>query len=569
MDETRRSDTEYSASEGGVLKLAEPGVVYTKAWVVDLVLDVAGYSPDSNLVDATAIEPSCGSGEFLAAMVRRLSASCRRQGRPLRDCESSLLAFDLSSEAVEKSRERVEAALVGCGWGEGESRSMARRWVRRADFLLDPELDMASLGGGVGFVVGNPPYVRLEFADQPIMEVYRKRYATMAGRADLYVGFYERALSVLSPGGVCAFICADRWMLNQYGSRLRKLITSGGYSVEAVFEMHRADAFHSEVLAYPAITSIRRCERQGRVLVAKLDRASEDSASELGGVARSIRIGETAGNGGMVSGGKYVVVDEWFEGAGPWPSASPERLKLLKKLEVEFPTLEDEATGTKVSIGVATGSDKVFLTKDSNLVEEDRLLPMAMAKDTMTGSLRWGGTYLVNPWERDGSLVDLEKYPKLRRYFERNERILSERHVAKKNPARWHKTIDKVDHAVTVRPKLLVPDIKGYAHPVLDEGGFHPHHNLYHVTSDGWDLRVLGGILLSRVSQFFIECYAVRMHNGYLRFQAQYLRRIRVPSPGDIRPDQAEAMRRAFENRDVDAATEIAMDLYGIEAVPD
>jgi len=194
---------------------------------------------------------------------------------------------------------------------------------------------------------------------------------------------------------------------------------------------------------------------------------------------------------------------------------------------------------------------------------------MAMAKDTMTGSLRWGGTYLVNPWERDGSLVDLEKYPKLRRYFERNERILSERHVAKKNPARWHKTIDKVDHAVTVRPKLLVPDIKGYAHPVLDEGGFHPHHNLYHVTSDGWDLRVLGGILLSRVSQFFIECYAVRMHNGYLRFQAQYLRRIRVPSPGDIRPDQAEAMRRAFENRDVDAATEIAMDLYGIEAVPD
>lgn len=59
------------------------------------------------------------------------------------------------------------------------------------------------------------------------------------------------------------------------------------------------------------------------------------------------------------------------------------------------------------------------------------------------------------------------------------------------------------------------------------------------------------------------------MHNGYLRFQAQYLRRIRVPRPENIRPDQAEAMRRAFENRDVDAATEIAMELYGIEAVPD
>ncbi len=381
----------YEATEGGLLELAEPGVVYTRLWAVELVLDLAGYSPDSNLVDSVAVEPSCGDGEFLEAMVRRLSASCERQGRPLRDCESSLLAFDLSSEAVEKSRGRVEAVLAACGWGEEESRHMAQRWVRRADFLLDPELDMASLGGGVDFVVGNPPYVRLEFADHPVMEMYRKRYETMAGRADLYVGFYERALSMLSPGGVCAFICADRWMLNQYGSRLRKLITSGGYSVEAVVEMHRADPFHSEVLAYPAITSIRRAEKQGRVLVAKVDLASQGILSELRGAARSIRLGESPGDDGTLSGGKHVVVDEWFSGSDPWPSASPERLKLLKKLEAEFPTLEDKATGTKVGIGVATGSDKVFLTKDASLVEKERLLPMAMAKDTMIGSLEWGG----------------------------------------------------------------------------------------------------------------------------------------------------------------------------------
>lgn len=496
----------YELPEGGeVASLAEPGVVYTKAWVVDLVLDIAGYSPESNLVDAVAVEPSCGSGEFLAAMAGRLSGSCKRQGRPLRGCGSSLFAFDLSSEAVEESRGRVESVLAAHGWDEEESRNMARRWIRHADFLLDSELDMTLLGGGVDFVVGNPPYVRLEFAGHGIMETYRKRYATMAGRADVYVGFFERALSMLAPGGVCAFICADRWMLNQYGSRLRKFITSGGYSVEAVFEMHRADAFHSEVLAYPAITSIRRAEKQGRVIVAKVDRASRSFVSELGEASRSVRRKAAIGDGETASGVEYVIVDEWFDGADPWPSASPERLKLLKRLEAEFPTLEDAATGTKVGIGVATGSDKIFLTKDSNLVEEDRLLPMAMAKDTMTGSLRWGGTYLVNPWERDGSLVDLGKYPKLRRYFERNEKVLSERHTAKKNPSRWHKTIDKVDHAITVRPKLLVPDIKGYAHPVLDEGGFHPHHNLYHVTSDGWDLKVLGGILLSRVSQFFIE----------------------------------------------------------------
>lgn len=35
-------------------------------------------------------------------------------------------------------------------------------------------------------------------------------------------------------------------------------------------------------------------------------------------------------------------------------------------------------------------------------------------------------------------------------------------------------------------------------HPVLDDGQTYPHHNLYFVTSQKWDLRVLGGLLLSR-----------------------------------------------------------------------
>ena len=39
---------------------------------------------------------------------------------------------------------------------------------------------------------------------------YRARYRTMVGRADLYVAFYEAALTQLKPNGVCAFICADR-----------------------------------------------------------------------------------------------------------------------------------------------------------------------------------------------------------------------------------------------------------------------------------------------------------------------------------------------------------------------
>jgi hypothetical protein len=175
----------------------------------------------------------------------------------------------------------------------------------------------------------------------------------------------------------------------------------------------------------------------------------------------------------------------------------------------------------------------------------------------------------VNPWEPNGSLVDLGSYPQLRRYFEENDAVLKGRHVGKKSSSRWYKTIDKVNHALTARPKLLIPDIKSVAHPVYDEGHYYPHHNLYHVTSEAWDLKVLGGLLLSAIGQFFIECYAVRMSGGYLRFQAQYLRRIRVPQPEEINANQAEELRQAFEKRDLKAATAAALSVYGIGRIPE
>ena len=47
------------------------GVVYTKRWVVELVLGLAGYMSDKNLVDSVAVEPSAGGGAFLGPMIER------------------------------------------------------------------------------------------------------------------------------------------------------------------------------------------------------------------------------------------------------------------------------------------------------------------------------------------------------------------------------------------------------------------------------------------------------------------------------------------------------------------
>lgn len=529
----------------------EHGEVFTRRWVVDLILDLAGYTSTLDLASLVAVEPACGAGSFLDAMAARVSASCRRHGRDLREAATAVRAFDLLPHNVEASRRLVEKVLIEDGWPSEDASAVAEQWVREGDYLLDGRQD-----DGADFVLGNPPYVRLEDVPTDRMTAYRAACPTMGGRSDLYVGFFEVGLRSLRPGGVLGFICADRWMRNQYGRQLRQLI-SDGFSVEATVVMHDVDAFDEQVSAYPAISIIRR-SKQGSAVVADTTRAfGPDDAAAVVAWSRD--------NGDAVSNDRFEIarLPHWFDGGDSWPAGSPRRLSLIEELNDRFPLLEDKASGTRVGIGVATGADGVFVTTAAD-VEHDRLLPLSMVSDTVSGKLAWSGHYLVNPWDAQGRLVDLDDYPRLRKYYQQHVDVLAGRHVAGRQPARWYRTIDKVDHSLTARPKLLFPDMKLTIHPVFDPGGLYPHHNLYYVVSDTWDLRVLGGLLLSGVAQAFIEAYAVKMRGGTLRFQAQYLRRIRVPHPSSISTEDGAILADAFDRRDAAAATEAALRVYGI-----
>jgi hypothetical protein len=527
------------------------GVVYTKRWVVELLLDLAGYSAESNLVDSVAVEPSAGDGAFLGPMIERLAESCRRLNRPLSDCAASLLAYELDEESAGKARLIAVAILMKSGATRAVAENLAAGWVRTGDYLL--ELGRVE----ADFVIGNPPYIRLEEIPEGTATLYRDAYTTMRGRADLYVAFFEAALHQLRRSGVCAFICADRWMRNQYGAELRELVTSA-YDVEVVVEMHNADAFADEVDAYPAITVIRR-QTQGSTVVASAGPEAEHLSPRM--LSDALHPTRQRGQAAGLRGLRTAVVDTWFKGSDPWPCHSPEQLALLRRLEDRFPKLEVNA---RVGIGVATGNDSVFITKNSKLVESSRLLRLALAKDIATGTLEWSGHYLVDPWNCEG-LVDLGKYPRLCAYYAEHAAALKKRHTAVNNLNGWYKTIDRVTHALVEKPKLYIADIKEVLNPVLDRGETYPHHNLYFIESDTWDLEILGGLLMSAVGQFFVESYGVRMRGGYWRFQAQYLRRIRVPDPNSLSAVHTEELRDAFRKRDRASATRIALDVYGIE----
>ena len=530
----------------------EHGEVFTRRWVVEFILDLVGYRPEADLGAGTIVEPACGYGAFLIPIIERLSASCVQHGRTLAGLGDAIKGFDLLPHNAEHTRKAAVAKLLELGESISTAEGLAERWVAAGDFLLTDHSDLAA-----DFVVGNPPYVRLEHIPVEVSDAYRAACSTMRGRADLFVGFFEQGLALLRRGGRLGFICADRWMRNQYGARLRRLVGEH-YALETHIEMHDADAFEAAVSAYPAITVIRNAP-QGFVRLVEARKSFGERAS------RSLAPWLCAETEAAPSDESFEVAEmrSWPKGSAHWPSGAPSVLEVLADLESRFSPLEDPHTGTRVGIGVATGCDDVYLTDRPHEIEDDRLLSIVRASDIAGGTAAWSGKYLVNPW-RDGELVDLAEYPGLAAHLHAHEARVRRRHVARRRPSAWYRTIDRVIPGLLERPKLLIPDIKSAAHPVLDVGRFYPHHNLYFVVSDAWDLEVLGGLLLSDVANLFVGAYCVKMRGGTYRFQAQYLRKIRVPSPLEINVDEEDRLRRAFRERDRVAATAAAERIYGV-----
>lgn len=525
------------------------GAVFTRREVVDFVLDLVGFRPDEALYKLTFLEPSFGGGDFLLPAVDRLleaRSSALKVGMDVGCIAPCIRAVELHRDTFEATRFKLIERLVIESFSNSEAVALADGWLIQGDFLLTP------FDRKFDFVVGNPPYVRQELIPSALLHEYRRRFSTLFDRADLYIPFIERSLKLLRSGGQLSFICADRWMKNRYGGPLRELVARD-FDLRVYVDMTDTPAFHADVIAYPAITVIAK-DSPGSTRVAErplietktlipLAHALRGVSNESSEQVRELR--------GVASGDQ------------PWVLHASAHIDLVRRIEADFPLLE--SSGCKVGIGVATGADNAFIGAFEALdVEPDRKLPLATTRDILTGRVVWRGAGVINPFSDAGPLVDLAQFPRLRRHLEKHKSEIVGRHVARKTPANWYRTIDRITPSLALRPKLLIPDIKGEAQVVFENGQLYPHHNLYYVLSDAWDLRALQAVLLSSLTRLFIATYSTKMRGGFLRFQAQYLRRIRLPQWDGVTPTLRERLARAAVDLDLPACNQAVADLYSL-----
>ncbi|MGR6504340.1 Eco57I restriction-modification methylase domain-containing protein [Shewanella sp. Koi 1] len=525
---------------------SEKGEVFTKPEIVKFMICTSGVSRALLNSDTRILEPSCGQGAFVHAIAEELCLEIKASNKSELLSAGRFLklitAYDISNDNIAIAKRKTYQVLRTI-FDDDNAQMLVNGWFKNDDFLLSDSSSFYT------HIIGNPPYVRIEHIPYKLLDAYRNKFVTMKERADIYIAFYEKSLSLLKENGVLSFICTDRWTKNSYGSSLREYIDSR-YQLDLYVDMYGQDAFQSEVLTYPAITQISRREKSQAIIIhnPKID----DDFSKI--VAQSL-LDDT-----IEFSGKNVRKDV-VNGSKPWMFGSSDELELIKRLERDFPLIED--ADCQIFIGAATGNNKVYVVDENVDIESSRKIPMVKAVDIKNGYLKNHNQFIINTYDNDG-VINLDCFPKLKKYLETYADILKSRYISKKSPSAWFKTIDRVYPERAKAEKLLIPDIKSKLTVVYDEGVYHPNNSIYYICSKSWNLKALQAVLISGIGQIFVEGYSTKVSGGNLRFQAQHLRRIRLPLWEAVSEDLRLGLEQAAIKGDISLAKELVCSLYGL-----
>ncbi|MCM1067178.1 MAG: SAM-dependent methyltransferase [Muribaculaceae bacterium] len=191
------------------------GQVFTPAYLVDFILDEAGYRGEA-VLGRHCIDNSCGDGAFLCRVVERYCAAYRSRKGTLdgvgRELEHYIHGIELDPEAYSNCLAKLAACCAALGIAPVHF-----------DVCCTDALAVTRFDGRMDFVVGNPPYVRVHNLDASFEAVKRFRFGT-GGMTDLYLVFYEIGLRMLAPGGTLCYIAPGSWTSSLAGSRMREYI---------------------------------------------------------------------------------------------------------------------------------------------------------------------------------------------------------------------------------------------------------------------------------------------------------------------------------------------------------
>jgi SAM-dependent methyltransferase len=355
--------------------------------------------------------------------------------------------------------------------------------IEHADFLV------AGLGA-YDYIVGNPPYVPITGLSETEKARYRARYATAHGRFDLYLLFFEESLRRLAPGGRLVFITPEKYLYVQTAAPLRELLARRG--VEEI-RLVSEDTF-GELVTYPMITVVgNRANGSTRVL-------------RRDGIKVNVKL----------------------------PTTGHSWLPLIEGITSQRATVTLADLCLRLSCGIATGADSVFVRADANIDPALRSFayPTIAGRELRLGSIQLASrSLMLIPYDADSRLLPLKQLGSLRNYLMRpdvRQRLLARTCVTRKPWYAFHETPPLSD---ILRPKILCKDICETPYFWVDRSGeFVPRHSVYYIVPrDPAAIDVIADYLRSPPAHEWFRQNCQRASKGFLRLQSRVLQRLPIP----------------------------------------
>lgn len=518
------------------------GDVYTPPEIVTFILDSVGYVAEKRIEDVCIADLACGSGSFIVAIVKRLRERLIRVGynpedpdgarQILSTIKNNVCAVDENSVAVWKTAQLVINELSTEIEAVSPANPIERLPIYHSNALLPrSELEQRSFD----VIVGNPPYRQNEDIDSELNDIYRKDFKTAEGKYDLYSLYFEKAISLLLEGGNLGYVTPNRFHRTNYGKPLRKLLVSKS-NIKGIVNL--ADKPFSNVNVYPTITflEVTNSEFPNYQLDTDFVFCDVDSA-DLTRLNDVLDERFEASSSRMCSLYSQTALE-----SSSWQFVPPQVKTVTEKIEDRLLSIENSPI--RIKTGIATGADDVFVLnpEDAQRIEDELLYPLIRGKDVGKGEIESHNQFILNPYDRNGTPIELDRFPSAKAYLERHREKLESRYCVREGNKRWYETHDTIDITSEGRRKIVTPDITLGARFAITEGSV--CHNTCYSFYYGGNIDCLLAYFNSNVFEFLLKSAMPKMDSGYWRQMKRDLKNLPVIAPGRIDRNTEDRLAR-------------------------
>ena len=388
------------------------GVVYTPLWVVDKILDSIGYQ-GTDILGKDILDPACGDGRFLVQVVRRILAISPKKDRTKN--LQYVYGWDIDPIAVEACKRHLNTLIAEYGLVVDWNISVQNAILQYENTLF------TGVTKKYDFIVGNPPYIRIQHLDLQTRKLLRERFSLCkTGSTDIFVAFFELAYGLLRPAGICGFITPNSYIRTNTAKPLRDFFVQN----QAIKEIHNFGAVQifEGFSAYTAITVLTKKSQRDISIYKYSDKTTYD-----------------------------ISVHPYFTLQGQlfWDFSDNSTTKGVKLKHIAH-----------IFTGIATLCDKVFVSKlvrkkgdiwvlKNKLfgiieLEKDILKPIVKASRYKQDNQAIT-EYILYPYVLQDSKANIipesklkKEYPLAYAYLCTARHILDKRDAGKKNPVAWY-----------------------------------------------------------------------------------------------------------------------------------